>query len=764
VRLDRTALLEDTSLTGTAWCRTYSDFTDTWLAKLLQDAAGSVAVHGVALAAVGGYGRAELCPESDIDVMLLHTGRGDISAVADRVWYPIWDEGLKLGHSVRTVKEALSLAQDDLDTATALLSARHLAGDTALTSDLAAGAAAQWQKRSKKWLSDLGRRVEERHATAGEVAFHLEPDLKEGRGGLRDVHALDWAAATHRVLFDSDRADLDRAYGVLLEARVELHRRTGRASNVLALQEQDGVAEALGRESADTLMAEVAAAGRTIAWTSDEAWRQIESSLRGPLGRIARRDRVVAPGIALRDGDVHLVAEAVPLDDPVLVLRAAAIAAGNDTLIDRPSLDLLVREAPTLPDPWPPEARDRLAELLLAGRPAVRVIEALDQRGLWVRVLPEWVTVRSKPQRNAYHRFTVDRHLVEAAANAAALAGRVSRPDLLVIGTLLHDIGKGYPGDHTEVGMELVRVMGARMGYPPEDVDTLVALVQHHLLLPDVATRRDLDDPATIERVAEAAGTVERLHLLAALTEADSLATGPAAWGSWKQGLVRTLEDRTAHVLGGGELGEMVADEFPDERQRSLVASGRQVIEGDDDVLTVIAGDRPGLFSRVAGVLALHGLGVLGAAAWSSEDGGALAVFTVERPHPRQIEWPKIIADLERALAGRLALNARLEERANTYRSRRPAAPRPDTSVAFDNSASAKATVVEVAAPDSVGLLYRLTRALAELDLDIRSAKVQTLGAQVVDAFYVRDGVGQKLTDVAQQAEVERAIRHAVAG
>jgi [protein-PII] uridylyltransferase len=279
-----------------------------------------------------------------------------------------------------------------------------------------------------------------------------------------------------------------------------------------------------------------------------------------------------------------------------------------------------------------------------------------------------------------------------------------------------------------------------------------------------VATRRDLDDPTTIERVAEAAGSVERLHLLAALTEADSLATGPAAWGSWKEGLVRTLEERTAHVLGGGALGEVVAEEFPDARQRALVAEGRQVIEGDDDVLTVVAGDRPGLFSRVAGVLALHGLGVLGAAAWSSDDGGALAMFTVERPATRPVEWTKITNDLERALTGRLALNARLEERARTYSRRRPVGPGVSTNVTFDNAASAKATVIEVAAPDSMGLLYRLTRALAELDLDIRSAKVQTLGVQVVDAFYVRDGSGQKVSDGQQQAEIERAIRHAVGG
>ncbi|MEO7555973.1 MAG: [protein-PII] uridylyltransferase, partial [Acidimicrobiales bacterium] len=203
----RSELLANATLTGAAWCRAYSDLVDDWLAPSLEVATGDAASHGVALVAVGGYGRAELCPQSDIDLMLLHEGRGDIGSLADRIWYPIWDLGLKLGHSVRTMKEALGLAQDDLDTATALLTVRHLAGDSALSADLARGARAQWQKRTKRGLAELGQRVEERHAQAGEVAFLLEPDLKEGRGGLRDVHALRWAEAAQRVRSDGDSTD-----------------------------------------------------------------------------------------------------------------------------------------------------------------------------------------------------------------------------------------------------------------------------------------------------------------------------------------------------------------------------------------------------------------------------------------------------------------------------------------------------------------------------------------------------------------------------
>ncbi|MEY2461218.1 MAG: [protein-PII] uridylyltransferase, partial [Acidimicrobiaceae bacterium] len=487
MEFDRAGLLANTALTGREWCRAHSDLVDSWLAKLLQNAVGSVAARGLALVAVGGYGRAELCPQSDIDVVLLHDDRPDVATIADRVWYPVWDEGLTLGHSVRTVRQTLALAQSDLDTATSLLSVRHLAGDTSLSSDLADRALGQWQKGSKRWLDRLRWRVRERHDSAGEVAFLLEPDLKDGRGGLRDVHALRWAEAARRILFAVDDAELDGPYNLLLEARVELQRQTGRGANQLFLQEQDAVAATLGYEDADRLMASIATAARTIAWTSDDAWRRVESSLRGPLGRLARRDRELAPGVVLRDGDIHLATSAEVVRDPTIALRAGALAAQRSTVIDRESLEWLARDAPPLPEPWPSDARDAFVELLLTGRAAISIIEALDQRGIWTRVLPEWLAVSCKPQRNAYHRFTVDRHLLETAANAAELTDRVSRPDLLVVGALLHDLGKGLTGDHTERGIELALVLGSRMGFPSDDVGVLTAMVEHHLLLPDVA-------------------------------------------------------------------------------------------------------------------------------------------------------------------------------------------------------------------------------------------------------------------------------------
>ena len=401
--------------------------------------------------------------------------------------------------------------------------------------------------------------------------------------------------------------------------------------------------------------------------------------------------------------------------------------------------------------------------LLREGHRAIPVLETLDQRELLTRLLPEWAPVRSKPQRNAYHQFTVDRHLWEAAANASRLVDRVSRPDLLVLGALFHDIGKGLPGDHTEVGMDLVRVIGPKLGLAAADVDVLVAMVQHHLLLPDVAVRRDLADPATIGAVADAVGTVEVLELLHALTEADSLATGPSAWGDWKEELVTELVSRVRHVLGGGDVAEVTWRLFPDAATLELMAAGETDISRDGDVITVVNTDAAGTFSRIAGVLSLHGLDVVSAQAHSDEGGMAASRFRIVVPETG-LDWRAVRTDLTKALDRQLAIEARLADRASTYRRRRrlqAALPGPP-SVVFDDEASSNATVIVVRAPSKVGILHRISKALGELGLDIRHATVQTMGMEIVDTFYVRAN-GSLVTDAGYRKEIQRAVLHAIA-
>jgi [protein-PII] uridylyltransferase len=762
---------DDGGRQGRELCRWLTASVDAWLHGLFEDAiagAPEPAIRGVgrvALVAAGGYGRAELCPQSDLDVVLLHDGRADVGVIAERLWYPIWDTGVKLGHAVLTPREALRLAADELDTATALLDARPVAGDAALAGELREAALHQWVSGAGRWLPKLGDALVIRSLTPGEVAFVLEPDLKLGRGGLRDAQILRWLELLSPGLLDGDRDRFEADHERLLEVRVALHRRTGRRGDRLLLQEQDAVAADLGFADADELMAAVAASARSLAWLTDDAFHRV--SLERHRARRRRRDVRVGGGIVVRDAQVHLDDDVgAGTDGCVQLLDAARSAAARDLPVARPTLDRFAASDVQFPTPWPIALRERFVELLRVGPGAIPVIETLDHWGLWERALPEWVACRSRPQRNAYHRFTVDRHLCVAAATAAGLAGRVDRPDLLVVGALLHDIGKGHPPrDHTDVGIEIVGAMAPRLGFDDADTEVLVELVRHHLLLPDVATRRDLSDESTIRHVAEAVRSESRLRLLHALTEADSIATGPSAWGEWKAALVRELVDRTARHLAGEERID-VDRTFPTPAEQRLLAEGRRAVRVEGHTVTVVDADRPGFFARVAGALALNGLDVLSANASSDDRGMALNQFTVQNHFGDPIAWEKVQADIEAALRGRLAVRARLAERARVYGRRRPRGPAwaPfDRKVLIDVEASEQATVVEVRAPDALGLLYRVTSALAELDVDIRSARIQTLGDHVVDAFYLRDAAGEKISDPAHLREVERALLHALA-
>ena len=758
----RVALLERTDIRGVELARELSATTDAWLVDRFGEAVDGVR-RRVALVAVGGYGRNELAPCSDLDLWLVHDSVKSIGSVAERLWYPIWDAKLALGHAVRTPKEALSFAAEDLETATALLSCRLIAGDADLANDLAVRAAQAWRRNATRWLGALRVAVDARHDEQGEVAYLLEPQLKEGVGGLRDAHALAWAQSAGADGPALGDGELREAYDTLLGIRVELHRSTGRSGDVLVLQEQSSVAERLGFPDADELMGAVAAAGRTLAWASHDAWTRIGRSLDKARG-VSFPERRIAHGVQLVDGEVHLDAGIDVGADPSVVLRVARGAARSDSPIARSTLDRLEASLPVFSDPWPPGARDDLHALLVSGHAAIPVLEALDQRSLLTRVLPEWALVRSKPQRNAYHRFTVDRHLWEAVANAAALVDRVSRPDLLLLGTLLHDLGKGQPGDHTDNGVTLAETIGPRLGLEPDDVAIVVDLVRLHLLLPDVATRRDLGDDATIDHVANLVGDRVRLELLAALTEADSLATGSSAWSSWKAELVDELVRRVGHVLGGGRPGDLPWALFPTTEVADLMATGERHVVVAADRITTIAPDRAGLFSRVAGVLALHGLDVIAARAHSEDPlPGRSAMAANEFRFGTEVkpsETERLRVDVLQALAGHLAIEARLAERARLYRRRRQLAVSPiEPTVRIEPATDS--TIIEVRTADHVGVLYRVTKALADLALDLRHATVQTLGAEVVDTFYVRSE-GRAVTDAVHLAEVRRAVLHAL--
>jgi len=707
---------------------------DRWLAGLLD------AETGVALVAVGGYGRRELLPRSDLDVVLLHGGRDDIAGVADRIWYPVWDSGAKLDHAVRTVPQARRVARTDLKVALGLLSARHVAGDPGLTERLRAGALEDWRSAAPARLAELHAAHDERTRTYGELAFLLEPDLKEARGGLRDVHAIQAVAAAWVAPAPGPR--VRTAYEQILDARHALHEVTGRRLDRLVLEEQDEVARALGLLDGDVLLRMLAGAARTVAYAVDHAFRQADR-LGGRLGgrRLRRRPaerRPLADGVVEQDGEVVLARPADPARDPALVLRAAAAAAQAGLPLAPRTLTRLA-DCPPLPVPWPGSARDALLALLGAGEAAVSVWEALDTEGLITSLIPDWERVRNRPQRNPLHKYTVDRHLAETAAHAAALTREVARPDLLLLAALLHDIGKGWPGDHSITGEVVARDVGRRMGLPEPDTELVAAAVRHHLLLPVVATRRDLDDPVTVKQVAAAVPSRTLLELLHALAIADGLATGPAAWDDWKATLVADLVRRVTAVLAGQP---MPGPAPLRDDQLALVAGGVPAATVRGSEVTVVAPGRPDLLWRAAGVLASHRLAVRSANATSVGD-TAVTVFDVEPEYGEPPDATLVAADLRRMLQGRLDIADRLERRVRAAVPRGAAVPAPRVTLVDD--ASETATVVEVRAHDAPGLLWRVGRALGECGLDVRAARVETLGAEVVDVFYVTDSGGEPL-------------------
>ena len=540
------------------------------------------------------------------------------------------------------------------------------------------------------------------------------------------------------------------AYEQILDARHALHEVTGRRVDRLVLEEQDEVAAALGLLDGDVLLRMLAGAGRTVAYAVEHAFRQADRLRGSRLRRRRVERRPLADGVVEQDGEVVLARAADPPRDPALVLRAAAAAAQSGLPLAPRTLARLA-ECPPLPVPWPAAARDALLALLEAGRSAVGVWEALDTEGLITMLIPDWERVRNRPQRNPLHRFTVDRHLVEAAANAAALTRDVARPDLLLLAALLHDIGKGWPGDHSATGEVVARDAGRRMGLPAEDVDLVAAAARHHLLLPMVATRRDLDDPVTVRQVADVVGGRTLLELLHALAIADGLATGPAAWNDWKAALVANLVRRVTAVLAG----EPTPAPAPlRDDQLALAADGGPAARVRGSEVTVVAPDRPGLLWRAAGVLASHRLTVRGANA-SSVGRTAVSVFDVEPEYGEPPDATLVAADLCRMLQGRLNVEERLERRA---RAAPPRAAVPAPRVTLVDEASETATVVEVRAHDAPGLLWRVGRAFGDCGLDVRAARVETLGAEVVDVFYVTDAEGKPLVD----EEVRRGLVHSV--
>jgi len=559
---------------------------------------------------------------------------------------------------------------------------------------------------------------------------------------------------------------------------------------VLRAQDADEVAAVLEIGDRFDLARALSGAARAIAFAAEVGLRSARSALpRRGLAALRRPPvrRPLAAGVVEHLGEVALARDAAAGRDPALVLRVAATAARTGLPVASGTLHHLADTAPELREPWPRAALDELLSLLGTGRALVDVVESLDRTGLWGRLFPEWGAVRDLPPRDRAHVWTVDRHLVEAAAFAARMTTRVARPDLLLVGTLLHDIGKGRGGDHSVVGESVTQQIVRRLGFGEPDVAVLGAMVAHHLLLPHTATRRDLDDPATISRVVDTLSDTDGarkvdggagllLDLLEALAEADSLATGPGVWSPWKQRLLTELSRRCRAALAGERLARAPSEPVAPELLAAVAAGGRPQVRfsgRDPATVLVVVADGPGVLSAAAGVLALHSLEVHAAEletvadAAGPDSAGAVGAgappvvvlrFTVS-PRFGGLPDPALVrAELARVLDGSLALGEALARKERDYAPVLPPGevPAPARVLWFDDEVTG-GVVLELRATDRIGLLHRVAEALEECGARVRWARVATLGSSVVDSF----GILCRLPDgptPARRREMETAV------
>ena len=708
---------------------------------------------GVALACVGSLARRELGPRSDLDLVLLHDGRSvaQVNALAEALWYPLWDSGVRLDHSVRTAAQCAEVAGREVSAGVGLLDLRAVAGDTALVASARSALLGSWRSNARRRLPELLSSLDDRLHTSGDAAYLLEPDLKEARGGFRDVSMLRALSATW--LTDRPHEEVRKPYQLLLDVRDALHVTSGRMLDRLLAAEAGDIAALMGFEDTDTLHRAVSLAARRIEHAVDLTVRAARQSLpeRRVLSFVRRERKAVyeqAPhGLIVHLGEVGLNRETSPAT-PLLGLRAGALAAQRGLVLSPVTAENLGAHAPAPDLPWPEEARTSLYEMLSTGNNLMPVWEALDLAGCIVRWIPEWERIRAQPQHNPIHRHTVDRHSVQTVAEAHKHLTQVERPDLLLLACLLHDIGK-IPGagvDHAEVGAPIARQVVESLGLDAGDADLVERLVRHHLTLAELATRRDHTDPATVAALVEAVdGRTEVLNLLTRLTESDARAAGPAAWSPWRAQLITALADRTEGLLVGENRTSSAVDLGDLGLARSVRLDGRPRIRLESKPggieMVIAARDRLGLFSEIAGLLASYAVSVR-SAMLSTTDGVAVNTWRVDKQVVSDLpDSAFLIKQLERLEAGdSQMLEAVRRREARALSSGSIAEP----FVQLLDHASDSAIVVEVRAGDRAGLLYALGQSLTRAGLSIRSAHISTLAGQAIDTFYVTEPDGSR--------------------
>ena len=722
-----------------------SQITDKYLINLFNNAVKKEDFGKVALIGVGANGRQDLTLGSDFDLVLVHEKDYKIDEIAEKLWYPIWDLGIKLDHSVRTSSQVRNMASMDLAVVLGWLDARTIVGNENLEKQISSLVLQDWRAFADKRLKELYEQVLARKEKEGELSQLIEPDLKESYGGIRDITILRAVAATWKI--DIPKKILDENSQILQDIRDALHTVLDKPSDKLIRQEQVSVAQLTDLKDADQLIRKVSYSGRIIAHHSDVIWHKVNSliSKSSFIKKLKTENRTpLVDGAVIQDNEVVLAKDSKIALDETLGLRLAAASSQAGLFIAEHTLERIKREAKPLVQPWNQEAKDAFISLLGSGRHLISTWESLDFAGLIDTWFPIWSQVRGCPQNSQIHSFTVDRHLLESAIYANNYTREVSRPDLLLVGSFFHDIGKGGEKDHSDEGAEIMQKLAPNLGFNKEDSEILVKLVQHHLLLPEYATKRDLEDPLTISSVAKIVENETFLDLLYYLTLADMFATGPLASSEWRQQLIQELVEKVRNEIRGVklEINPHLSKEKQDlvNRKDDLVLEMKELSDGIS--LTIVTQDQTGLLGLIAGVLSIEKL-LVRSARKDTIGKKAVTTWRVNSLFGDPVSTSQISQTLNLALRGNINIDEKLKARAEYL-------PKPTNIVKAKiielKEVSTSSSVIEVRAHDEPGFLSKVANEIAKNGIDIHAAIVETLGSEVVDVFYVREPTGQVLS------------------
>jgi [protein-PII] uridylyltransferase len=859
---------EDGDLPGLKAARLLASLTDGLIGALYDHAlaaqGGAAAAGRLVVAATGGYGRGVLAPFSDIDLLFL-TPEAPTAATLRAVefmLYFLWDLGLKVGHATRSVRDCLAEANGDATVRTALLDARPLAGDAALFEEFAQAFRAACQEAGAAGYI-AAKRTERaaRHKRYGDSPFVVEPNIKEGRGGLRDLQTLYWMSRYVfgiRTIFDLVQTEgpcagiitltearlARRSWDFLWTLRFHLHYVAGRAEERLTFDLQPVIGARMGytrhgrQDGVERFMRHYFLTAREVTRLTHVLEPALVRAALGPPALAPGTDAALAAaGFVLADGKLMWTRARDFRDEPILMLRILQIARDRDLQLHPLAVRALIRNERRAVQLRGNKEAAALFLDLLCGREAdrhrvdsARWLAVMNETGFLGRFLPDWARIVGQMQFDTYHVFTVDEHTIEAvrvlnmlergelesiAPVASGLVDQLQSRRALYLALLLHDIAKGRGGDHSELGAEVALEVGPALGLTAEETETVSWLVLHHLLLSQTAFKRDIDDPKTILDLADTIQSPERLRLLLVLTVADMRAVSPKVWNGWKATLLRELYQRVAEVLEGAlatterdvrvqrarQAVAMLLQDWPPEAVERFLGLGyagywlsfdpetherhaRMIRDAEArgtpltvetqplparavTEVTVYAADHAGLFSRIAGALAVAGASIVDARIHTLTNGMALDTFWIQDAAGGPFDQPHRLARLyvliEQALSGRLRLQAEIRKLGRALLGRRMRAIHVPPRVMIDNRASSTHTVLEVNGRDRPGLLHDVTAAISEQGLQIASAHVTTYGVRAVDVFYVKDVFGLKVENERKLAQLREALLAALA-